>query len=116
MPRWKIYSHPHDDILKEIVLTADKLMQIRNFIGQPITIVSGWRSPEYNTLIGGSRFSYHCKGMAADFYVEGWDCDDLRDSLEPHLADWKIRMENLPGSTWVHIDRGSVVNKRYFKP
>jgi len=28
----------------------------------------------------------------------------------------EIRMEDKPGSNWVHIDLGEVINSRFFKP
>lgn len=45
---------------------------IREHFGKPVTINSGYRTPEYNsTLKGAVPDSYHTKGMAADIAVSG---------------------------------------------
>jgi hypothetical protein len=43
-----------------------KLDRAREYFGAPITITSGYRSPEHNAEIGGVKDSAHTKGMAAD--------------------------------------------------
>jgi len=47
------------------------LEQIREHFNAPITINSGYRSPEHNAKVGGAKGSYHVKGMAADIVVKG---------------------------------------------
>lgn len=49
----------------------EMLEQIRAHFNAPVRITSGYRSPSYNRKIGGSRNSYHMRGMAADIKVEG---------------------------------------------
>lgn len=39
---------------------------LREAYGKPITITSGFRSDELNSIIGGSINSQHCAGQAAD--------------------------------------------------
>ncbi len=57
------------------ILIDDKLIEylqkIRDHFGKPITITSAYRCPSYNRSIGSSTGSYHSKGMAVDFVVEG---------------------------------------------
>ena len=48
-----------------------KLEEIRKHFGQPITITSAYRTPEYNRRIGGASNSYHTKGRAFDIVVKG---------------------------------------------
>lgn len=46
------------------------LMQnIRDLVGQPIVITSGYRTEELNKLVGGAPASQHLFGEACDFYV-----------------------------------------------
>lgn len=47
------------------------LQTIRNHFAAPVTINSGYRTPEWNTKVGGAKNSYHVKGMAADIVVKG---------------------------------------------
>jgi len=52
------------DSLRHLVETA--LQPIRNKIGYPMRINSGYRSTLVNKLVGGSATSQHCRGEAAD--------------------------------------------------
>jgi len=45
------------------------LEEIRAHFHSPLFINSGYRTPEYNRQIGGSKNSRHCLGMAADIRV-----------------------------------------------
>ena len=44
-------------------------VSVRDRFGQPVTITSGNRCPEYNAKVGGSSKSYHPRGRAADIQV-----------------------------------------------
>lgn len=50
-------------------LTLEVLQPLRDAIGLPVVISSGYRVKALNTLIGGSASSQHMKGEAADIYV-----------------------------------------------
>ena len=50
-----------------------KLDALRKKFGKPIIITSGYRSPEYNISIGGSKNSAHVQGKAADIAVSHAD-------------------------------------------
>ncbi len=60
-------EHPIDPKLIEM------LEQIRTHFDAPVTITSGYRSPDYNRKVGGAKKSYHVSGMAADIRVSGVD-------------------------------------------
>ena len=70
---------------------AQKLCQlllepIRAYLGSPIRITSGYRSPEVNAAVGGAATSDHCwdaEGVACDF-----QCSNLKGTF-----DW-IRLES----------------------
>ena len=57
------------------ILIDDKLVEylqkIRDHFGKPVTISSAYRCPSYNSSVSKATSSYHIKGMAADFYIEG---------------------------------------------
>ena len=59
-----------DTILVDEALTV-VLQCIREHFGKAVTITSGYRTPEHNAEVGGSKSSQHLLGRAADFYVEG---------------------------------------------
>lgn len=45
---------------------AENLQVLRDFVGAPVYINSGYRTPEYNEEIGGSKNSQHTLAKAAD--------------------------------------------------
>lgn len=46
------------------------LLQIlRDRLGKPVTITSGYRCPTHNSNVGGAKNSYHMQGMAVDIVV-----------------------------------------------
>jgi len=46
-----------------------RLQKVRDFLGEPINITSGYRCKTYNTLIGASSTSSHISGLAADIFI-----------------------------------------------
>ena len=50
--------------------TVQKFDKLRDILGFPLILTSGFRSPEKNqSVIGAVPDSSHCKGMAGDFRV-----------------------------------------------
>jgi uncharacterized protein YcbK (DUF882 family) len=90
--------------------------KIRDLVGKPVSVHVTFRPEAYNTLIGGAEDSAHKFGQAMDWSVNGMSCDDLRILLIPKLEEFQVRMENKPGSNWVHIDRAQPHPNRYFIP
>lgn len=52
-------------------LCVRTLQPLRDALGQPIHVNSGYRSPELNRAVGGVATSQHQKGEAADICHEG---------------------------------------------
>ena len=59
------------NIYHNMVKVANQLQILRDYIGKPISINSGYRSQEYNASIGGAKNSQHIMGRAADIVVKG---------------------------------------------
>ena len=47
------------------------LQKIRTHFGKPVTITSAYRTPIHNKSVGGTTYSQHLYGMAADIKVSG---------------------------------------------
>ena len=96
---------------------AIKLQYLRSVVGS-ITINSGFRGEKYNSLIGGSKNSYHLQGLAADikFDFTGW----TRSSLEKALKSIGFTNVNFYWTSdrktwvWLHVDIGKTWNCKEF--
>jgi hypothetical protein len=83
---------------------------LREEIGQPIIVSSGFRPVKLNTLIGGSRTSQHCLGEAADINVRGWKPIDLA-----HLiVNLKLPFDQviMEFGQWVHVSHKAFGSQR----
>lgn len=81
---------------------APGMQRVRNVLGVPVHITSGYRCPELNRALGGAPLSQHLQGLAADFVAPEFGSPRsiarfLRDNAE------LIRFDQLifEGS-WVH--------------
>jgi hypothetical protein len=83
---------------------------IRTLCGDnPVTITSGYRSPQLNAAIGGASNSAHMYGCAADFTISGYGtpkqiCKFLQKSIVALEIDQLI-WEYPSGTQWVHVGR-----------
>ena len=115
LPRWEVYAYPTRKQVGNIIIMAEKLELIRTIVGRPMHVTSWLRPKKYNRTIGGASRSWHMTGGAVDFFVKGMSADQVRKKLRPYLEDLEIRMEDLPGSSWVHVDNKQADNL-YFRP
>lgn len=67
------------------VLTQVILDPLREHLGKPVRVTSGYRTPQVNARIGGSKTSAHMTGEAADLKVDGLDAHALVEAL--YLVD-----------------------------
>jgi len=116
LPRYNIHAVPTKEVITRVTKFAPKVQEVRNILGVPMLVTSWWRPPAYNKLIGGADESWHMEGGALDFRCPGITSDEIRHQLQPKLEDLGLRMEDLPGASWVHIDDKEPGNKRFFKP
>jgi zinc D-Ala-D-Ala carboxypeptidase len=87
-----------------VVACARLLETVRVLCGnRPIFITSGYRCPELNKAVGGSKTSDHMQGLAADFHVQGME---LRDTYKMIMANkGLLRYKQLiyEYGRWVHL-------------
>jgi len=126
LPSWGIHHIPSDDEKANLIRQAQKMDQIRDFVGKPVNIHcwirpgsvncpgSQYHGQDYNAHVGGASHSAHKLGLATDWDC-GEDCDTTRQTLLPELDNLDIRMENHQGP-WVHNDVMPPNPNRYFIP
>lgn len=78
------------------------LEDIRKHFNAPVIIDSAYRTPEWNSRVGGTKNSYHIKGMAADIRVKGHSSREVAKYIAYEL------MPNWGGviqyTNFVHVD------------
>jgi len=82
---------------------APGMQRVRNCLGVPVHITSGYRSPEVNRAVGGSGNSQHSQGLAADFVAPEFG---LPRAVARYLMERsaEIRYDQLIWEgAWVHI-------------
>ena len=76
----------------DAVLVAPRLVMvletIRAHFGAPVVIHSGYRTPQYNTKVGGVAHSQHCYGMAADISVKDQTPAAVAAYARTLMPDW----------------------------
>ena len=67
---YKINNTPSEPVINNLkALCLNVLQPLRNALGCPIIISSGFRCAELNKCVGGAANSGHLYGQAADFIV-----------------------------------------------
>jgi hypothetical protein len=59
------------------LLVANVLDPLREHLGRPVRVTSGYRAPAVNRAVSGSPTSQHMLGEAADIKVEGLSAEEL---------------------------------------
>ena len=83
------------------------LQPLREKIGKPIIITSGYRNSQVNELVGGAvdkngnPTSQHCKGQAADFIIKGMSVDSIIDFIKKSGIKYDQLINEY--NQWVHI-------------
>lgn len=87
-------------------LCIELLEPVREIVGSPITVSSGFRSAQVNALVGGSISSAHSLGFAADIYAFQYgSARKLATLLATELPKRGIKFDQiiLEFDNWVHI-------------
>lgn len=80
---------------------VDILDILREKIGKPVIITSGYRTPEWNEKCEGAKYSYHMRGMAADIRVEGMSAKQIANKLNAIIPE---ECGIIVYKSWVHFD------------
>ena len=82
-------------------LIANLLEDVRQLLGNPIQISSGFRCTKLNTLIGGAKNSQHVLGLAVDFICPGYGTP--KEICQTLLASGLKFDQMICEGTWVHL-------------
>ena len=107
--RLGVDNTPPPDAVENLRALCEKVLQpLREAMGKPMRVNSGYRGPAANKAVGGSSSSQHCSGEAADIEFDGFD----NKKLAQKIVEMKLPFDQLilefykpgdPNSGWVHV-------------
>lgn len=112
--RLGIDNTPSDIVIKNLLQLCKKVLQpLRDHMDESIRVSSGYRSPELNKKIGGSKSSQHCLGQAADI-----SCGERTAELYHYIKNnlifdqliWEFGNDDNPD--WVHVSYSTTRNRK----
>jgi zinc D-Ala-D-Ala carboxypeptidase len=99
---------PDATVTANLKTLCEKVLQpVRDHYKKGVKVNSGYRSPESNAAVGGSKTSDHCKGFACDLEIPGVANADLAKWIMDNLEYTQLILEfytpGIPDSGWVHV-------------
>ena len=107
--RLGIDNTPDEWVIENLKKVAEHIFQpLRDGLGVPIYVSSGYRSPELNRAIGGAKRSQHMEGRALDLDADMFGgvtnadiFNYIKENLEFDQIVWEFGTEDNPN--WVHV-------------
>ena len=108
---------PGEEELENLRKLAENVLQpVRDAYGRGVKVNSGFRHPDVNAAVGGSKTSDHCRGQAADIEIPGVANADLAQWISENLEFRQLILEfytpGIPDSGWVHVSYVEGDNKK----
>lgn len=98
-----IDNTPTPEVEKNLTLLVENVLDpLREIYGKPITVNSGYRCPELNKAVGGSKTSDHVKGFAADITRGSKEENERLFYLIKYNFNFKQLIDEKDFS-WVHV-------------
>lgn len=98
-----IDNTPTPEVEKNLTLLVENVLDpLREIYGKPITVNSGYRCPELNKAVGGSKTSDHVKGFAADITGGSKEENERLFNIIKHNFHFKQLIDE-KGFSWVHV-------------
>lgn len=90
-------------VLENLKRMAGVMEEIREILGHPIHVSSGFRSLDLNSAIGSKPTSAHVVGLATDFICPGFGTPyDVCRAIVPHVERLGID-QLIYEHTWIHV-------------
>jgi len=87
-------NEPTETEITNLKMLVEKVLQpLRDHYKVGIKVNSGYRSPDVNAAVGGSRTSDHCKGQAADIEIAGIPNAVLAQYIKDNLQYTQLILE-----------------------
>ena len=107
--RLGIDNTPDEWVIENLKKVAEHIFQpLRDGLGVPIYVSSGYRCPELNRAIGGAKRSQHMEGRALDLDADMFGgvtnadiFNYIKENLEFDQVIWEFGTDDNPN--WVHV-------------
>ena len=106
------WDNVNEDVKFNAKLLAQNAQAIRDYVGKPITVTSGYRPADKNSSVGGSKTSQHIHGEAWDIVISGFT-RDMMDEISAKIREGEIILPNPCsqiivetnqfGRSWIHM-------------
>lgn len=94
-----------EEYLENVKLLCENLQTLREHLGIPIRVISGYRSKKYNTRIKGARKSQHMTAKAADIKISGMTPLEIKNAIVSLISQGKMTKGGVGlYRTFVHYD------------
>ena len=108
---------PGENEIGNLKLLCEKVLQpVRDHFGKGVKVNSGFRHPDVNAKVGGSRTSDHTRGQASDIEIPGVPNAELAEWIKDNLEFRQLILEfytpGVPDSGWVHVSYVAEDNKK----
>jgi zinc D-Ala-D-Ala carboxypeptidase len=115
--RYDMDNTPGEKEIGNLKVLCEKVLQpVRDHFGKGVKVNSGFRHPDVNAKVGGSRTSDHTRGQAADIEIPGVPNAELAEWIKNNLEYRQLILEfytpGVPDSGWVHVSYVAEDNKK----
>lgn len=116
-----LFNLPTQRPVRRLMHLTNRLIQpLRDAVGQPVNVTSGYRSPEVNRAVDGAPESQHLIGEAADINSVGYTPSELVGIIQSlklpydQLIDETKTHPDGRVTTWLHVSlRFPIVSNRF---
>ena len=99
--RLNIDNSPPREVIAHLTVAASGMEKVRALLGYPIRVNSGYRCPDLNKAVGGSKTSAHMTGYAVDFVCPKFG--GPIQIIKAITASGIVFDQCIQEGTWVHI-------------
>lgn len=105
-------NNPSKKEINNLKLLCENILQpLRDFIGEPITVNSGYRSESVNKEVKGAKNSAHMLGTAADITMNSKDNNKKMFEWIRENCEFR-QLINEYDYSWIHIEYRTGDNKK----